>query len=321
MITEKRCIVAVLIFGCIAPFVLSTYGLTALISILYYGLLAFSLGFLIRNVGMVSLCQTAFFGLAGYMIGIFGVNAGWPFPWPPLIGLAVAFLAAFFFGCIALRTYDISFLMITLAIGQLCWALSNQWMSVFRGYDGIQGIRPPVIGDLDYSDTKLFYYTLFAVFTIIVLGLRKLVDSHFGLALRGIKESPDRMAALGYAVFGLRLAAFVLAGMVAAVGGIFSVYFTGIITPGVLGLERTIWILLIVILGGASYFWGPLFGAVFVIVLDLILRTMTERYDSIIGLIFLIIVLFSVDKGLGKLLEFLPRPLKAKKQTGRNDIL
>jgi branched-chain amino acid transport system permease protein len=247
------------------------------------------------------------------MIGILGVNAGWAFPWPPLAGLAVALLAALFFGSIALRTFDIPFLMITLAIGQLCWALSNQWMSVFRGYDGIQGIRPPVIAGLDLSDPQVFYYTLFIVFVAIVLGLRKVVDSHFGLALRGIKESPDRMAALGYSVFGLRLAAFVLAGMVAAVGGIFSVYFTGIITPGVLDLERTIWVLLIVILGGASYFWGPLFGTILVIVLDVIISPMTDRYNSIIGLIFLFIVLFSVDKGLGKLPDYLPRSLRVWK--------
>ena len=317
MITEKRCILVGLIFGCLAPFILSVYGLTVMTRILYFGLLAFSLGFLIRNVGMVSLCQTSFFGLAGYMLGIFGANAGWAFPWPPLIGLLVAFLAAVFFGLIALRTFDIPFLMITLAIGQLCWALSNQWMTVFRGYDGIQGIRQPIIGGLDFSNPMLFYYTLFAVFALIVLALRKLVDSHFGLALRGIKESPDRMAALGYSVFGLRLAAFVLAGVVAGVGGIFSVYFTGIITPGVLGLERTIWVLLIVILGGASYFWGPLFGATLVIVLDVIISPMTERYNSIIGLIFLLIVLFSVDKGLGKILDFLPRPLRAWKADGQ----
>ena len=318
MITEKRLIAAGLIFGGLAPYVLSTYGLTVLTSILYYGLIAFSLGFLIRNVGMISLCQTSFFGLSGYMVGIFGFSsANWAFPWPLLMGLAVAFLAALFFGCIALRTYDISFLMITLAIGQICWALSMQWMSVFRGYDGLQGVRPPVVAGLDYADPWIFYYTLFVVFTFIILGLRKVVDSHFGLALRGIKESPDRMAALGYSVFGLRLAAFVLAGLMAAVGGVFSVYFTGIITPTVLGLERTIWVLLIVILGGAYSFWGPLFGATLVIVLDVVISPMTNRYNSIIGLIFLLIVLFAVDRGLGKLLDYVPRPFRARKVEGR----
>lgn len=311
MSTEKKCVLAGIGFGLAAPWVLSAYGLTTLITILYYGLLAFSLGFLMRNVGMISLCQTAFFGLSGYMVGIFGVNMGWPFPWPPLLGLVVACLTGLLFGCIALRTFAISFLMITLAIGQLCWALAQQWISVFGGFNGIQGIRPPVIFGLDCSDPTVFYYFLFLVFLLVVLGLRLLVDSPFGLALRGIKESPDRMAALGYSVFRLRLAAFVLAAMTAAFGGIFSVYFTGVITPSVLSLERAIWTLLIVILGGANYFWGPLFGTICVVVLDVVISSLTERYSSVIGVIFLVIVLFATDKGLVKLLELFPAGRRA----------
>lgn len=303
---EHRCIILGLMFSAMAPFVLSVYGLTTLISILYYSLLAFSLGFLIRNIGMISLLQSSFFGLAGYMVGIFGVNMGWAFPWPPLMGLLVAFCAAMVFGVMSLRTFDISFLMITLAGGQLCWALAHQWISVFGGFNGIQGIRPPVIFDIDFASPAIFYYSLLGFFIITVWLLRILVDSPFGLALRGVKESPDRMSALGYSVFRLRLIAFVLAAVVAGIGGIFAVYFNGIATPSVLSLERAIWVLLIVILGGANYFWGPLFGTICVVVLDVVISSLTARYNSVIGLIFLLTVLFATDKGLVKILDFIP---------------
>lgn len=306
MITEKRLIVLGLVFGALAPFILSAYGLTTLVTILYYGLMAFSLGFLVRNVGLISMAQTSFFGLAGYMVGIFGVKMEWPFPWPPLIGLAVAALAGLFFGMIALRTYEISFLMITLAIGQLCWSLAQQWIAVFGGFNGIQGIRAPVLLGVDFSNPTVFYYSLFVVFAVVIFFLRRLVDSPFGLALRGVKENRDRMAALGYSVFKLRLAAFVIAAATASIGGLFSVYFTGVITPSVLGIERTIWCLLIVILGGANYFWGPLFGTACAVVLDVVISTMTARYNTVIGIIFLLIVLFATDKGLFKIADFLP---------------
>lgn len=306
MITEKRLVALGLVFGVTAPYLLSDYGLTTLVTILYYGLMAFSLGFLVRNVGLVSMAQTSFFGLAGYMIGIFGVNMGWQFPYPLLMALAAALASGLLFGVVALRTYDISFLMITLAIGQLCWSLAQQWIAVFGGFNGIQGIRAPVIGGIDFSRPAVFYYTLFAVFAVAVYFLRRLVESPFGLALRGIKENPDRMLALGYSVFRLRLAAFVIAAVTSALGGVFSVYFTGVITPSVLSMNRAIWTLLIVVLGGANYFWGPLFGAICVIVLDVVLSSVTARYNTYVGIIFLLIVLLARDKGLFKLQDFLP---------------
>ncbi len=299
---EKKCILLGIVFLLLAPLFLPAYGLTTLVRILFYGLLAFSLGFLVRNVGMISLLQTSFFGLAGYMVGIFGVNMGWAFPWPPIMGIIVALASALMFGLIALRTFDISFLMITLAGSQLCWALAHQWISVFGGFNGIQGIRAPEF----FTDPNVFYYTLLTFFVFSIGLLRLLVDSPFGLALRGVKESAERMAALGYSVFTLRLVAFVMAAFIASIGGIFNVYFAGVATPSVLSLERTIWVLLIVILGGSNYFWGPLFGTACVVILDVVISQMTERYNSVIGVIFLIIVLFAADKGLFKVLDFIP---------------
>ncbi len=299
---ERKCILIGIIFLVLAPLLLPAYGLTTLVRILYYALLAFSLGFLVRNVGMISLLQTAFFGLAGYMVGIFGVNMGWAFPWPPIMGLIVALASALVFGLVALRTFDISFLMITLAGSQLCWALAHQWISVFGGFNGIQGIRAPEI----LADPQVFYYVLLGFFILCIALLRFMVDSPFGLALRGVKESAERMAALGYSVFTLRLTAFLIAAIIAGLGGIFNVYFTGVATPSVLSLERTIWVLLIVILGGSNYFWGPLFGTACVVILDVVISQMTPRYNTVIGVIFLVIVLFAADKGLFKVLDFFP---------------
>ncbi|MDR1613226.1 MAG: branched-chain amino acid ABC transporter permease [Planctomycetota bacterium] len=316
MSTENKLIIPGLAFGLVAPYVLSTYGLTTLVSILYYGLMAFSLGFLVRNVGLISMAQTSFFGLAGYMVGIFGVKMGLPFPIPPLIGIVIAIASGLVFGMIALRTYAISFLMITLAIGQLCWSLAQQWIAVFGGFNGIQGIRAPVIAGIDFSQPAVFYYTLFIVFVAAVYFLRRLVESPFGLALRGIKENPDRMAALGYSVFQLRQAAFVIAAGIAALGGVFSVYFTGVITPSVLSIDRAIWTLLIVILGGANYFWGPLFGTMCAVVLDVVISSLTPRYNTVIGAIFLLIVLYATDKGLFKVMDLVPKSWRRKPDAG-----
>jgi branched-chain amino acid transport system permease protein len=107
------------------------------------------------------------------------------------------------------------------------------------------------------------------------------------------------MAALGYPVYWIRVIAFLIAAIYAGIGGILATYNTGIITPTTIQLSRTIWVLLMVILGGANYFWGPVVGAAIAVWLDVFISNYTERYNTVIGVIFLTAVLFSPTGILG----------------------
>jgi len=126
-----------------------------------------------------------------------------------------------------------------------------------------------------------------------------ITHSPFGLALNGIRESPKRMASLGYPVYWLRVILFIITALYAGIGGILSVYATGIITPTTIQMSRTILILLMVILGGSKYFWGPLLGTAIAVWLDVLISQMTPRYNTVIGIIFVAVVVLAPNGILG----------------------
>jgi branched-chain amino acid transport system permease protein len=315
----RRIIALFLLAGLfLLPFFGGQYTVTTFIRIIYFGFLALSMGFLIGQGGMVSLTQTAFFGITGYVIGLLGYERGIPFPLADLIAIFVTLVFALVFGMIAVRTQKIVFLMITLAFGQVVWAFALQNTTLLHGWAGIRGIRPYIIMGINFYETNNFYWAALLLFLAGLALLWRLVNSPFGLALNGVRESSKRMAALGYPVYWIRVVAFLIAAFYASLGGILATYNTGVITPTTIQMSRTIWVLLMVILGGASYFWGPVVGTFVTIWLDVLISQTTERYNTVIGIIFVLTVLFSPTGILGLLdairkgqkLKFVQRFLK-----------
>jgi len=246
---------------CLVPWVMSEYFVMMSIRIMYFGILTMSLTFLAGELGVVSLMQAAFFGLAGYFLAILQTRYGLPFPIPPLAGIMVAVLAACVFGFLVIRTRGIYFLMLTLVLGQLVWALASQWASVTKGDTGITDIYAPVIFGIstEHSVTAFYFFQL-VVFIGIACFLRALKRSPFGLMLRGVRDSATRMAMLGYPVALLRYAAFVFMAFVAAVGGVFFAYFTGLINPHSVSLTNNVETLMAAILGGTHTLIGAILG-------------------------------------------------------------
>jgi branched-chain amino acid transport system permease protein len=189
--------------------------------------------------------------------------------------------------------------MITLAFGQIIWAFARQNTSLLHGWSGIHNIEPFKVLGIDFAEPANYYWICLALFLIGIFVMSRLVKSPFGLALNGVRESPRRMTALGYPVYWIRLAAFMIAAVYAGVGGILMTYANTMIAPDIIQMSITIWILLTVILGGVDYFWGPVVGVTVVVWLDVFISSMTERYNSVIGVIFLLIVLLSPNGILG----------------------
>jgi len=289
----------IIILLVLMPLFAGKYTVTTFIRIIYFGFLSMSMGYLIGQGGLISLTQTAFFGLAGYVIGLMNIDHGIIFPWPDLTAFVVVFAIALFFGLIAMKTEKIVFMMITLAFGQIVWAFATQNTSIMHGWSGIRGIRPYVLYGVNFNDTTNFYWAALTLFLLGLFLLWRIVNSHFGLILNGIRENPRRMAALGYPVYWIKLVAFLISSMYATMGGVLACYNTGIIMPTTLQLSRSIWVLLTVILGGSTYFWGPVVGVVTAISLDVFISSATERYNMVIGILFLVIVLFSPTGILG----------------------
>uniref|UniRef100_A0A7C2W996 Branched-chain amino acid ABC transporter permease n=1 Tax=Thermorudis sp. TaxID=1969470 RepID=A0A7C2W996_9BACT len=311
---STRTALALLVLGLLATFPLwgSAYFVGRVFSpALFFGIAALSLVLLAGYGGMVSLAQMTIFGLAGYGYGVLTVTHGQPW-WAGIGGLAVATLAAFLFGLVAVRTQGIYFLMITLALGMVVYALANQNRSVFGGHTGILGIRAPELGGHLLTERALFYEVCLAAALASYLGVRYLFRTPFGLALQAVRDNPRRLAALGYHVALHRLAAFTLAGFLAAVGGLLGVWYNGAISPTAIDVTRLINVLVMAVIGGLASVEGAFLGALAFILVTNFASSFTERFNTAIGLTFLAIVLFSPE-GLSGLIA---RPVALLRRWG-----
>ncbi len=279
---------------CLVPWVMSDYVVMMSIRIMYFGMLTMSLTFLAGELGVVSLMQAAFFGIAGYFVAILQTRYGLPFPIPALAGIMMAVLVACVCGFLVIRTQGIYFLMLTLVLGQLIWALASQWASLTRGDSGITDIYAPMMFGIstEHSITAFYFFQL-VVFIGIVYFFRTLKRSPFGLMLRGVRDSETRMAMLGYPVAFLRYTAFVFMAFVAAVGGVFFAYFTGLINPHSVSLTNNVETLMAAILGGTGTLTGAILGTGVLKTLDVVLSGVTKRYMLIMGMMFLIVIVFA----------------------------
>ena len=295
---------ALLVFPFVAtPFITFQVASQSLV----LGLIALSLTFLGGYGGMISLAQMTVAGMAGYALAVLGtssaaeISLGWPW-WAAIpAALFICVLAATLIGWLSVRTEGIYTIMITLAIGVAFYYLVLQNYSVFNGFQGLRETYPPKVLGIAWRDPVPFYFLALACALAGYGVVRWVVRAPFGIALQGIRDNPRRMNALGFHVVAHRVAAYALAGLIAAVGGILFVWYNGLITPGSVSMSWLINILVIAVLGGMKHPLGAFLGAIVFVLLqtfaiDLIDR---ERFNLLIGGVFLAIVLFSPDGLLG----------------------
>jgi branched-chain amino acid transport system permease protein len=261
---------------------------------LVFALFAMSLDLLLGHTGLASLGHAAYFGLGAYVVGLLAVKAGLGFWLAFPIGVLAAYVLSALFGLLALRARGAYFLMITLALGQVMWAVAFGWRSMTGGDDGLANIPRPNLGlEWALSDANFYYYFTLAV---VVLGAALLVyimRSPFGRALRGIRESETRMLALGYNVWRYKYAAFVLAGTFAGLAGCLYVYQNSFVGPEYVHVLRSAEVLLMVILGGSGTLAGPAIGAAVIVLLENLISAHTQRWLLILGWVYVLVTMFA----------------------------
>lgn len=271
------------------------------------GLIALSLTFLGGYGGMVSLAQMTIAGFAGYGMAVFGsssvaaISLGWPWWLAAAFSILAATVFAAAVGWLSVRTEGIYTIMITLAVGVAFFYLAQQNYTVFNGFGGFSKVAAPVFLGIDWKEPVPFYFLALACALGGYWLVKHLIRAPFGIALQGIRDNPRRMASLGYHVTAHRVAAYAVAGLLAAVGGVLMVWYNGRISPGTVNLAQMISILIIAVLGGMRHPIGAFIGAIVYVLLqnfaiDLFVR---ERFNLVIGGVFLAIVLFSPDGLLG----------------------
>lgn len=274
---------------------------------LIYGIIALSLTFLATYGGFVSLAQMMVAGIAGYVLAITVQGAvpviigGFGYPVAILLALAAAILAGLVVGAISARTNDIYLLMITLALAVGFYRFVETNIDWFNGYEGIRNVLGPDLFGRKFRDPILFYTIASATALVLYLGVIFLVRTPFGLALQGIRDNPRRVAALGYNVMLHRILAFGIAGFIAGCGGVLATIYNIGISPGSIGLGATMNLLIISVIGGLGHPIGAFIGSLIFAVFDTFAASIydRDRFNTLIGAVFLAIVLISPDGALG----------------------
>ena len=276
------------------------------------GMIALSLMFLAGYGGMVSLMQLTIAGFAGYMVAVIGVsgNANISMGWPWWLTVPVAILIAVMFGtlsgALSVRTEGIYTIMITLAIASAFYYFTHQNYTLFNGFSGFNAVRAPVVLGIEWRAPVPFYYLILFFAAAAYAAVVYVARAPFGLALQGIRDNARRMEALGFNVTAHRIAAYAFAAVIAAVAGVLLVWHGGQISPGTAGVGPVIDILIIAVAGGLGRPIGPFIGAIIYVILRTFALDALEavgldgkRFQLLIGLGFLLIVLFSPDGVLG----------------------
>jgi branched-chain amino acid transport system permease protein len=292
-ITQQRAVIAfaLALLVTLPAWVGNSYYINIASQILIWAVFALALNILVGYAGLTSLGHAGLFAIGGYTAAIL-LAGGHDHFIADLAALFVTLLTTAIFAVLALRATGIGFLMITLAIGQILWGIAYRWANLTNGDNGINvSTRPAPLG-ISLSSAPSFYYATLIVFLIAAATIAVFVRSPFGASLTGTRDQARRMTALGYYVWMIRFLAILFSGFWSGVAGLLFIYYNQFISPQVVALTTSAEALLMVISGGSGTLMGPIVGAAIVVVIKNVVSAYIERWNLVLGVIFILIISF-----------------------------
>ncbi|QDM16037.1 branched-chain amino acid ABC transporter permease [Tardiphaga sp. vice352] len=289
----KKLALVLLAIGLIAlPLFSGDFYVNLSTQVLIAVIFAMSLNMLVGYGGMTSLGHATYMGLASYIVAILTTQYGMGNGAAALISIVGTTICAALFGLLALRATGLGFLMITLAMSQVLWGLAYRMTGFTNGDNGISGITRPLPFGISLEGPAEFYWFTLIVSAFAFGAMAIFVMSAFGSSLKGVRDQPRRMAALGFNPWMIRWITFIYAGFWAGIAGLLYVYYHKYIHPTSLSITNSAEGLLGVIAGGSGTLGGPVVGAALVSLLKNYASAYIERWNMLLGIIFLLIVLF-----------------------------
>ena len=279
-----------------------SFVMTLFTRVLILALGAVSLNLIMGYGGMVSFGHAAYLGIGGYAVGILakeGIGSGFV-QWP--VAVAVSALYALVVGVLSLRTRGVYFIMITLAFAQMIYYVAIG-LERYGGDDGLTIYQRSGFGGLiDLNNKTVFYYLCFALLMAGIYLVSRLINSRFGLVIRGTRSNERRMRAIGFPTFRYKLVCFVIAGALCGLAGALLATHTNFISPAMMYWTRSGDLLVMVVLGGLGSPFGPLIGAATFLLLQEALSRVTEYPDLVLGPFLLVVALY-VHGGIDGMLQ------------------
>jgi len=282
-----------MVFPLIAPY-------DALASeILIFALFAMSYDLVLGYGGMLSFGHAAFFGIGAYSTGILLIRVVPSVPLALIGAVCVSSLAAAFVGYASIRRHGIYFTMVTLAFAQMFYFIAFKWTGLTGGDDGLQGVPRPNIGPIDIHPEINLYYFILALVIISMFIILRVVHSPLGTALQALRENRNRAMSVGYNVDRFRLVAFIMSGCFSGLAGGLYALLLNMVPLGSLHWTTSGEVVVMNITGGMATLFGPVIGAVSIILLRDIISNYTDAWSLVMGLIFMMVVFGFRDGILG----------------------
>lgn len=281
------------------PTIIPPYYVYFIATIFTTALLATSLNLVLGYGGLLHLHHGVFYGIGAYTVAIVMTKTTWPFAVAVVLAPLLAALVALVIGWFCVRLRGLYFGMLTLALGQLVWAIVYRWNALTNGDNGIHAIPVPEF----LTSVNSVYYTTLIVLIVSLIILYRIIKSPFGLTLLATRDNPVRSESLGINVKRHRLTAFVLAGFFAGIAGVLFVLVERSVAPSLLFWNKSAEILIMCLMGGLTVFMGPTLGAAILVLLSMIVGLYTEYWLLVLGVLLLILVLFLPQGILGYLME------------------
>lgn len=252
--------------------------------------------------GLLSFGHAAFFGLGAYGTGLTLIHLSIPVPLAILIGILISLLAAFPIGYLSIRRKGIYFAMVTLAFAQMIYFIAFKWRSLTGGDDGLHGVPRPSVWFIDLrSELVLYYFILFFFILSLMLGIR-IIKSPFGKTLECLRENEERARSIGYDPTRYKLISFIISAFFAGLAGGLYALLQNFVPLFSLGLDISGDVVLMTLIGGMGTLYGPIMGAMGLILLKDLLTTHTNIWPSFLGLLFVASVMI-FRKGVFKELK------------------
>lgn len=295
----KREAIPVLVFLSLAlvPFAAAlgaeSYLLSLVTRVMIFAIAAISLDLILGYGALVSFGHAAFLGLGGYAVGILSAHGQTDLIVQLPAALAISALFALVTGALSLRTKGVYFIMITLAFGQMAFFLAVS-LAAYGGDDGmtLPG-RSRLFGLALLKNDRAFFYTVFLALLGTYALCRSIVMSRFGRVIRGARENPQRMAAIGFPLFRYQLAGYVIAGTLCGLAGFLLANQAEFVSPAYMTWQRSGELIVMVVLGGLGTLHGAIIGAAAFLLLEEWLSGFTEHWKMIFGPFLVLVVLFA----------------------------
>ena len=300
--------VGIAVFGSVIPrLVGSPLLLTLLTQAVISAVLATSVGFLVRQNGLVSFGHAVFFGLAGYLVALSMAHQVASIELTILAAIVLPVLLAFVMGWLFLRLAGVAFSMLTLAVAQAFHEIFLRWRELANGEDGMRVQLPTSIFGADVSifqNPQSMFLVCWIALMAVLLALSFLARSDFGTLTLAIKENEERVRFIGYATNVPRAVVYAISAAVGALGGVLFSLYNGFVTPEMLHWSLSGEILVIAIIGGTRYVWGPALGAVVFFFLKGSLGDVTEHWQATLGTLLILVVVL-MPNGLSSVVTML----------------